>query len=212
MKILCLTYTANGSITTVVKPDTALLNGNKPFFVPHYAAEVRATPRLALRIGKMGRNIAERFAMRYIDGVGIGIDIAARNLLANAMRNGLPWSEACAFDGSAPISAMMPAQKLMTQAGAKQEEMENGGDTDRELKNDGALFNVEMTVNGNTPTHGQFTLGNIVNAVIHASRYFTLHTGDYILCPTYVKPLELNINDHIDATLNGDKIMSFNVK
>ena len=193
MKILSLTYCGTSEkrpqeVMAVVKPDTALLNGNKPFFVPHFATSVTASARIALRIGKMGRNIGEKFAMRYLDGIGIGIDIVAANMLDEARQHGLPWSQACGFDGSAPISAMMP------------------------IDENSERYRVCMCINGEEVQQTCAERHQMAAAVALASRFFTLHTGDVLLCPTECPPNELTINDCIEASINGEKIMRFNIK
>ena len=129
MKILCLPYNYQRQETAqitlpdvqyagkplyppqgqpiIVKPDTAYLNNNKPFFIPHHTTLVAAKAQMALRIGKMGRNIDERFALRYINGIGTAVDIVAQNLLLQCEQQRAPWSMATGFDGSAPVSGFI---------------------------------------------------------------------------------------------------------
>ena len=87
-----------------LKPDTALLRNNDPFYIPSFSQEVHYECELVVRINRVGKAIAERFAHRYYDEVGLGIDFTARDLQRRAIAEGLPWESCKAFDRSAAIS------------------------------------------------------------------------------------------------------------
>ena len=87
-----------------MKPDTALLRNNDPFYVPSFSREVHYECELVVRINRVGKCIAERFAHRYYDEVGLGIDFTARDVQRAAAAAGEPWEAAKAFDHSAAIS------------------------------------------------------------------------------------------------------------
>ena len=74
-----------------LKPDTALLRNNDPFYIPAFSQEVHYECELVVRINRVGKGIAERFAHRYYDQVGLGIDFTARDLQRQAIAEGLPW-------------------------------------------------------------------------------------------------------------------------
>ena len=63
-----------------MKPDSAILKDGKPFFVPDFSHEVHYETEVVVRICRLGKNIAPRFAHRYYDGVTVGIDFTARDL------------------------------------------------------------------------------------------------------------------------------------
>src|SRR5574339_601638 len=86
------------------KPDTALLLNNSPFYYPDFSQDVHHEVELVLRICKEGKNIEEKFAHKYYDAIGVGIDFTARDLQQKAKEKGLPWDIAKGFNGSAPIS------------------------------------------------------------------------------------------------------------
>ena len=86
------------------KPDTAILKNNAPFYYPDFSKDVHHEVELVLRIGKDGKNIEEKFAHKYYDAIGVGIDFTARDLQQKAKEKGLPWDIAKGFNGSAPIS------------------------------------------------------------------------------------------------------------
>ncbi|MDE6711341.1 MAG: fumarylacetoacetate hydrolase family protein, partial [Alistipes sp.] len=87
-----------------LKPDTALLRNNDPFYIPAFSQEMHYECELVVRIDRVGRAIAEKFARRYYNEVGLGIDFTARDLQREAIAQGLPWERAKAFDRSAALS------------------------------------------------------------------------------------------------------------
>ena len=212
MKILCLPYNYQRQETAqitlpdvqyagkplyppqgqpiIVKPDTAYLNNNKPFFIPHHTTLVAAKAQMALRIGKMGRNIDERFALRYINGIGTAVDIVAQNLLLQCEQQRAPWSMATGFDGSAPVSGFI------------------GDITEAD--------NSEVVMRINDAEKQRFTTSSLLlgaaQVVTYTSRFFTLHTGDIILTGSPCEQIYLNINDVIDVTLNDTPMMHFRIK
>ena len=76
-----------------LKPDTALLRNNDPFYVPSFAQRFDYECELVVRINRVGKHIDERFAHRYYDEVGLGIDFTARDLQRRATDEGLPLAE-----------------------------------------------------------------------------------------------------------------------
>lgn len=99
-----------GEWRVFTKPDSALLNGNKPFFIPAFAERFSARQMLIARICKMGRNIQPKFASRYYDAVGVGLDLTADDLLEAAVRASAPWTLAKGFDGSAVVNQWLPQE------------------------------------------------------------------------------------------------------
>ncbi|MFM1744706.1 MAG: hypothetical protein RLZZ630_643, partial [Bacteroidota bacterium] len=89
-----------------LKPQTALIPGSQPFFIPDFSNEVHFECELVVRINKVGKNIAPQFARRYYDEVTLGIDFTARDLQTKLKSKGLPWELAKGFDGSAPVGEM----------------------------------------------------------------------------------------------------------
>ena len=86
------------------KPDTALLRNNSPFYYPDFSNDVHYEVELVFRICKEGKNIEEKFASKYFDAIGVGVDFTARDLQQKAKEKGLPWDIAKGFNGSAPVS------------------------------------------------------------------------------------------------------------
>ena len=87
-----------------LKPDTALLRNNDPFYIPDFTQEVHYECELVVRIDRLARHIAPRFAHRLYAEVGLGIDFTARDLQREAIANGWPWERAKGFDYSAAVA------------------------------------------------------------------------------------------------------------
>lgn len=175
-----------------VKPDTALLRNNDDFYIPSFTSEVACGCHLALRICRTGRSVAERFAHRYYDAVGLGIDFAARDLLRRAVAEGLPWDTALGFDRSAAVS---PRFEPLTAC-----------DPSR------AAFRLE--VNGELCQQGDasqllFAADRIVACV---SQYMTLHMGDLIFTGTPAGCPEVGPGDRIRASLGEETLLDFEVR
>jgi 2-keto-4-pentenoate hydratase/2-oxohepta-3-ene-1,7-dioic acid hydratase in catechol pathway len=177
-----------------MKPDTALLRNNDPFYVPDFSREVDYECELVVRINRVGRAIAQRFAHRYYSEVGLGIDFTARDLQREAIAKGLPWETCKAFDRSAALSAeFVPLADL-------------GGDVQN--------LHFEMQLNGETRQSGRtadmiFTVDEIV---AHVSRFVTLKMGDLIYTGTPVGVGRVDPGDRLTARLEGRTLLDFQIK
>ncbi len=87
----------------VLKGDSCLLNGRKPFFMPDWSEAIGVTPCMILRVSRLGKEIAPKFADRYYDAVAPGEDFVALDILREAEETGKPWTKALAFDYSLAI-------------------------------------------------------------------------------------------------------------
>ncbi|WP_289731061.1 fumarylacetoacetate hydrolase family protein [uncultured Alistipes sp.] len=177
-----------------LKPDTALLRNNDPFYIPAFSHEVHYECELVVRIDRVGRSIAEKFAHRYYHEVGLGIDFTARDLQREAIAKGLPWEPAKAFDRSAALSPeFLPLAEL-------------GGDVQN--------LRFELSVNGEVRQQGftgdmLFSVDRIVAAV---SEYTTLRMGDLIYTGTPAGVGLVVPGDCLRATLEGRELLNFDIK
>lgn len=177
-----------------LKPDTALLRNNDPFYIPAFSHEVHYECELVVRIDRVGRSIAEKFAHRYYREVGLGIDFTARDLQREAIAKGLPWEPAKAFDRSAALSPeFLPLAEL-------------GGDVQN--------LRFELSVNGEVRQQGftgdmLFSVDRIVAAV---SEYTTLRMGDLIYTGTPAGVGPVVPGDCLRATLEGRELLDFDIK
>lgn len=177
-----------------LKPDTALLRNNDPFYIPAFSHEVHYECELVVRIDRVGRSIAEKFAHRYYHEVGLGIDFTARDLQREAIAKGLPWEPAKAFDRSAALSPeFLPLAEL-------------GGDVQN--------LRFELSVNGEVRQQGftgdmLFSVDRIVAAV---SQYTTLRMGDLIYTGTPAGVGPVVPGDCLRATVEGRELLNFDIK
>jgi acylpyruvate hydrolase len=91
-----------------MKPDTALLKDNKPFYHPEFSQDIHHEIEIVLKVSKEGKHISEKFAAGYFEEIALGIDFTARDIQSKHKEKGLPWELAKAFDGSAPVSNFLP--------------------------------------------------------------------------------------------------------
>ena len=175
-----------------MKPDTALLQKNNPFFYPSFSEDVHYEVELVLRICKNGRHIGENFARNYYDQIGIGIDFTARDIQAECKQKGLPWEIAKAFDQSAPIGKFL-----------KTKEIADLNTIEFSLK-----INDEIRQIGNSKDM-IFSFDQIISYV---SKFVTLREGDYIFTGTPAGVGPTRIDDHFEAFIGDRKLLDFNVK
>ena len=174
-----------------MKPDTALLRENNPFFLPDFSNDVQYETEVIVRISKMGKNIAEKFACRYYDSIGLGIDFTARDLQRKFKSEGLPWELCKGFDNSAPVSGFLPKENFA------------------DLNN----LSFSLQINGKTVQEGNTKdmIFKIDTLIAYISRFFTLKVGDIIFTGTPVGVGPVKVDDHLVAYLEGEKMLDFYV-
>jgi acylpyruvate hydrolase len=175
-----------------LKPDTALLKDNKPFYIPDFSSDIHYELEVVLKIGKEGKHISEKFAHKYYEELGLGIDFTARDIQTAHKAKGLPWELAKAFDHSAAISNFIPKTDI-----------ENLYDLSFELK-----INNETRQNGNT-RNILFSFEKIISFV---SQYITLKKGDLIYTGTPEGVGQVKQGDKLEAWLQGQQLLNFDIK
>jgi acylpyruvate hydrolase len=175
------------------KPDTAILRNNSPFFYPDFSKDVHHEVELVLRICREGKNIEEKFAHKYYDAIGVGIDFTARDVQQKLKEKGLPWDIAKGFNGSAPIS-----DKFIPIG-----EFKDVKNINFSLKVDG-----EMKQQGNT----SLMLFNFDYIILYLSRFFTLKTGDLIFTGTPKGVSPVKVGNVLTAYIEDEKLLEFEVK
>lgn len=177
-----------------LKPDTALLRNNNPFYVPDFSRDVHYETELVVRICRVGRAIEERFAPRYYKEVGLGIDFTARDLQRRCIAEGLPWEVCKGFDYSAAVSPeFLPLSEL-------------GGD----IQN----LRFEMSLNGELRQQGDTArmIFGVDRLIAHISRFITLKMGDLLFTGTPVGVGPVSPGDHLQASLEGRSLLDFDIK
>ncbi|MCS6904433.1 MAG: fumarylacetoacetate hydrolase family protein [Bacteroidia bacterium] len=186
-----------------MKPDTAVLKPGQDFYYPDFSKEIHYECEVFFRIGAEGKYISPKFVYRHIDGIGLGLDLTARDLQQQLKAQGLPWEIAKAFNGSALISEIYPLRN----AGNKNEE---GAFIDyKDIQN----LHFELKVNGELRQRGYtgdwiFPLETLV---AYISQFFTLKTGDLIFTGTPAGVGPIHIGDILEGYLQSKKMFTFRV-
>ncbi len=175
-----------------MKPDSALVIRNRPFFYPDFSNDIHHEIEVVIKINRLGRSIESKFASRYFSEIGLGVDFTARDLQAECKKNGLPWEIAKGFDYSAPISKFLPVESF------------------KDLNN----LNFHLDINGNRVQTGNtsemiFSFDHIISYV---SQFITLKTGDLIFTGTPAGVGPVKPGDQLTAFLGDKKMMDFPVK
>ena len=176
-----------------LKPDTALLIRNRPFYYPEFSDNIHYEVEIVLKISKVGKYIDERFADTYYDEIGIGIDFTARDLQKKAKEKGLPWEKAKAFDFSAPLSDRFIPKK----------DLDETGNISFTL-----LKNGKEVQKGNT-ANMIFSFRQIISYV---SRFITLKTGDLIFTGTPEGVGPVKVGDVLEAYIGSERMLKCEIR
>lgn len=174
-----------------LKPDSAILPKNNPFFIPPFSNDVHYEVEVLVKINKVGKYIEPKFAHKYYDEVGLGIDFTARDVQSACKEKGLPWEKAKAFDGSAIVGEFYPKETFDLENLAFQL-----------LKND------DVVQDGNTNA----MLWKIDELIGYVSQYFTLKKGDIIFTGTPAGVGKVIENDILVGMIEGTKAFQIRVK
>ncbi|MBD8347726.1 fumarylacetoacetate hydrolase family protein [Dysgonomonas sp. HGC4] len=176
-----------------IKPDSALLKDNKPFFIPDFSEDIHYELEVVVRINRLGKNIAERFAHRYYDELTVGIDFTARDLQNELKAKGLPWELSKGFDYSAVVGEFISKEDLL---------------------NDIGNVSFELHKNGNQVQLGNTSdmIHSIDKIIDYVSRFFTLKIGDIIFTGTPAGVGRVDIEDHLEGFLENKKLFDFYVR
>ena len=150
-----------------MKSDSSLLKDGKPFFIPDFSSEIHYETEIVVKIDRLGKNIAERFAHRYYNEVTVGIDFTARDLQRELRAKGLPWEICKAFDNSAVVGTFVPLDRV--------------GDINR--------IPFHLDINGQKVQEGNTSdmLFPVDRIIAYVSRFFTLKIGDLIFTGTFAR-------------------------
>lgn len=175
-----------------IKPDSATLQTEKPFFIPEFTQDVHHELEIVVKINRVGKHIQQKFAHKYYNSISVGIDFTARDLQAKLKAKGLPWEKAKAFDGSAPVGKFI-----------KLSDSQDIGNIDFSLTKNG-----ELVQQGNTKEM-MFSVDQIIE---HVSKYFTLKIGDLIYTGTPSGVGRVEMGDTLDAFIGDQKLLTTFVK
>ena len=205
MKIICIGLNYKAHILEMghdtpekpvffMKPDTSLLRNNDPFYIPEFSTEIDYECELAVKINRVTKAINKKHAHRCYDEVAVGIDFTARDLQRELCKAGLPWEVSKAFDKSNPL----PNQFVSLAS----------------LGKDIQDLNFNLNINGVTVqgTNSSDMLFGVDEIIEYVSQYVTLKIGDVIMTGTPSGIGKVAIGDHVEAYLEGEKLLDFNIK
>lgn len=176
-----------------LKPQTALLKDNKPFYYPEWTSDLHYETEVVLKVCKQGKYVDEKFAHKYFEEITVGIDFTARDLQSQQKAKGLPWEIAKAFDNSAVVGSFVKRNEV-------------------KLNNSGIEF--AMQLNGKTVQHGNTAdmMFSFEKIIAYASQFFTLQTGDLIFTGTPAGVGPVKIGDRLQGFLGSQPVFDFEVK
>jgi 2-keto-4-pentenoate hydratase/2-oxohepta-3-ene-1,7-dioic acid hydratase in catechol pathway len=175
-----------------LKPDSALLRNNDPFYLPDFANLFHHEVELVIKINRLGKNIEAQFAPRYYSELALGVDFTARDLQDQLRGKGLPWEKCKAFDGSAVISKFVPISDY----------------PDLNNVNFKLLVNGELRQKGNSKD----MLFNVNQIIAYVSKFFTLKIGDLIFTGTPAGVGAVVIGDRLQGFIEDQCFFDFLVK
>ena len=175
-----------------LKPDTAILLKKQPFFIPDFSKDVHHEVEILVKINKVGKHIDKKFAYKYYEEIGLGIDFTARDLQSQLKAKGLPWEKAKAFDGAAVIGKWV-----------SKNEFKNVDDINFSLHK-----NETVVQQGNT----SLMLWKIDELIEYVSKYFTLKIGDIIFTGTPSGVGKVIANDKLKGYIENKELFSITVK
>ena len=175
-----------------LKPDSALLKDNKPFFLPDFSNNIHYEAEVVVKISRLGKSIAAKYAHRYYKEVTIGIDITARDIQRRQIKAGHPWDLAKGFDKAAPIGTFIP------------------------LSEAGQIDNLDFSLKINDKTVQESNTSDLIfgvdKIIEYVSKFYTLKTGDLIFTGTPSGVGKLNRNDNLVAYIGEQVVLDFVVK
>ena len=175
-----------------LKSDASLLKDGKPFYIPDFSEEIHYETEIVVRINRLGKNIAPRFAARYYDEVTVGIDFTARDLQRKLMAEGKPWEISKAFDNSAVVGQFIS------------------------LSQTGSVDNLPFSLCINQVCAQQGNTEDMIykvdDIISYVSRFFTLKIGDLIYTGTPSGVGQVKVNDHLEGYIGARKLLDFKVK
>ena len=203
MKIICIGRNYTNHIAELgnerpenpvvfLKPDTSILLKGQPFFIPDFSQDVHYEVEVLVRINRIGKHIQPKFAPKYYDEIGLGIDFTARDLQAQLKAKGLPWEKAKGFDGAAVVGKWLSKAEL-PQVDELQFSLHK---------------NEEIVQEGNT----SLMLWKIDELIAYVSQFFTLKIGDIIFTGTPAGVGPVAINDVLVGELEGRELFNIKVK
>lgn len=176
-----------------LKPDSSILKNGSPFFLPDFSSDVQYEAELVVRICRLGRHIAPKFAHRYYDAVTVGIDFTARDLQRKLREKSLPWLLSKGFDASAVVGDFVPLNEV-------------GGDVQK--------IDFHLDIDGHTVQHGDSSqmLFTVDEIIAYVSKFMTLKIGDLLFTGTPAGVGPVSVDQHLQGFLGERNVLDFYIR
>ncbi|MBR1942055.1 MAG: fumarylacetoacetate hydrolase family protein [Bacteroidales bacterium] len=176
-----------------LKPDSSILKNGSPFFLPDFSSDVQYEAELVVRICRLGRHIAPKFAHRYYDAVTVGIDFTARDLQRKLREKSLPWLLSKGFDASAAVGDFVPLNEV-------------GGDVQK--------IDFHLDIDGHTVQHGDTSqmLFTVDEIIAYVSKFMTLKIGDLLFTGTPAGVGPVSVDQHLQGFLGERNVLDFYIR
>ena len=175
-----------------MKPDSSLLLDNRHFYIPEFSNEVHHEVELVVKINRLGKYIEARYAHRYYDEIGLGVDFTARDLQRQLIAKGLPWEKSKAFDSAAVLGDFI-AKEEMGDLGQIEFSLQKNGETVQKGNSKDMIFTIDTIIE-------------------HVSQFVTLKIGDLIYTGTPAGVGAVHIDDRLEGFIGERKMFDFLVK
>lgn len=175
-----------------MKPDTALLKNNKPFYIPDFSNELHYETELIIKFNRLGKNIETQFSNRYFAEIGLGVDFTARDIQRKLKAEGKPWEVSKSFDNSAVIGDFLPVSEI--------DDIQN--------------ISFHLDINGKTVQQGNSKemIFPINELIAYVSRFFTIKIGDILFTGTPAGVGKVAIGDRLEGYIFDSKMFDFYIK
>jgi 2-keto-4-pentenoate hydratase/2-oxohepta-3-ene-1,7-dioic acid hydratase in catechol pathway len=145
-----------------------------------------------VKINRVGKHIDSKFAHKYYDQIGLGIDFTARDLQKKLKDKGLPWEKSKAFDGSAVVGKWVSKSSF------------------DDLSNLPFSLHKNNTIVQSSSTKDM--LWTIDEIIAYVSQFFTLKIGDIIFTGTPSGVSRVEADDTLKGYIGEDEFFSIKVK
>lgn len=175
-----------------LKPDTSILLKKQPFFIPDFSDDVHYEVEILVKINRVGKHIDAKFAHKYYNEIGLGIDFTARDLQSKLKEKGLPWEKAKGFDGSAVVGKFF-----------LKDNYKNLNDIHFRLEKNGETVQKASTA---------LMLWKIDELIAYVSQFFTLKIGDILFTGTPAGVGKVEANDVLQGFIEDKEAFKIAVK
>lgn len=174
-----------------MKSDSSLVTGNAPIPFPSFTDDLHFECELVFRLAKGGFDWTVEEAAAAVDGIGIGIDLTARDIQSVLKAKGLPWTLAKSFRNGAPVSEFRPVSEFP----------------------DWANIRFRCEINGETRQNGHSAdmIFSVPYLLSYVSKFIAWQPGDLFFSGTPAGVGKIHPGDRITAWLETEQLLDFHV-